>query len=289
MRRPDHPDILWATVRIEQHQSLEAWCILDHELRLGGDGEADAPERRRVDPDGAEAAAGLETQGLEHGAAGEHAVEGVLRDGDAVEGEPRQPRETWRGGGGDGGEVTAADVGRAERRREAERGRRQRARRPGVRVDADAVVAAVSGVGEVEVLEVVERGGAEPAVEPGVDAAEADAAEGEAAGRAAVRLEDPGDDGDALALLPGEAAVGVEVEWRRAPEVAPPRGEHGGPRGVLGGEEGDDAAEDLVGEDADQVDAPRISIASLRSFLAIRFVVSPFLGDWSGHLFHGRR
>lgn len=47
--------------------------------------------------------------------------------------------------------------------------------------------------------------------------------------------------------------IGLEVERRRAPERPPPAREDLGAGAVLGGEERDDAAEDLVGEAADQI------------------------------------
>ena len=75
---------------------------------------------------------------------------------------------------------------------------------------------------ELELLEAAEGGGPEPAVEFGVAvAAEADGFEGEAADGAAVRGEDLGDGGDAVALLPGE------VERGGPPGVAPLGGENG--------------------------------------------------------------
>lgn len=45
----------------------------------------------------------------------------------------------------------------------------------------------------------------------------------------------------------------LKVERSRAPEWAPPLGEDLGAAAVLGWEEGDDAAKNLVGKTADQV------------------------------------
>jgi len=67
-----------------------------------------------------------------------------------------------------------------------------------------------------------------------------------------VRGEDAGD-GGLVGVL--RAAAGREVERRRAPERAPPGGERLRARAILGGEERDDVAEDLVGEKADQIGA----------------------------------
>ena len=67
-----------------------------------------------------------------------------------------------------------------------------------------------------------------------------------------MRGEDAGD-GGLVGVL--RAAAGREVERRRAPERAPPGGERLSARAVLGGEERDDVAEDLVGEKADQIGA----------------------------------
>lgn len=68
---------------------------------------------------------------------------------------------------------------------------------------------------------------------------EADAGVVEAAGRARVLGEDLGDDGEAY-------FGGVEVERRQAPEGAPSAGDGLRPDTVLGGEEGDDGAEDRI-------------------------------------------
>ena len=74
--------------------------------------------------------------------------------------------------------------------------------------------------------------------EPGVEAGEREVGDGEAAGGAPVR-----------------GVLVCEVEQRREPERAPPGGERLRARAILGGEERDDVAEDLVGEKADQIGA----------------------------------
>jgi len=74
--------------------------------------------------------------------------------------------------------------------------------------------------------------------EPGVEAGEHEVGDGEAAGGAPVR-----------------GVLVCEVEQRREPERAPPGGERLRARAILGGEERDDVAEDLVGEKADQIGA----------------------------------
>ena len=108
-------------------------------------------------------------------------AEGRLRDADIIELEPLQHRE----GGINLGQIAAADAGGAQPGSEAERGWRQgqRAQRQQARQIAVAV--------ELELLEAIEDGGPEPAVEFGVAvAAEADGFEGEAADGAAVRGDD---------------------------------------------------------------------------------------------------
>jgi hypothetical protein len=57
--------------------------------------------------------------------------------------------------------------------------------------------------------------------------------------------------------------IEVEVERRRAPEVAPPLGEDLGATALLDGEEGDYLSEDLVGEAADAVNEIFIWSASV--------------------------
>lgn len=108
-------------------------------------------------------------------------MEGRLRDSDTTELELLQPREMKCGGNFNLVEITAAESGDAQRGREAEHGRRQRPPR---------IVAQV----EIELLEAIEGGGPEPAVELGAEVtAEADAVavtEGEAASGAGVHGED---------------------------------------------------------------------------------------------------
>jgi hypothetical protein len=76
--------------------------------------------------------------------------------------------------------------------------------------------------------------------------------------------DDAGDDGlgDALTAI-------VEVEGRGAPEGAPPGGEDLGAGAFPDGEERDDAAQDLVGEKADQIGASRFSSAPRRRLFAV--------------------
>ena len=68
-----------------------------------------------------------------------------------------------------------------------------------------------------------------------------------------MRGEDLGDCGGALAMLDAQPVVDVEVEWDETLEGAPPPGEGGCSHSALGGEEGDDDAQHLVGEVADAV------------------------------------
>lgn len=100
---------------------------------------------------------------------------------------------------------------------------------------------------EVELLEAVEGAGAEPAVQGHCGAvAELLVARGggEAAGGARVRGEDAGHlaEGDGMGWDGMEAEV--QVEGSGAPHVAPPGGEDLRASAVLGGEAGDDVAED---------------------------------------------
>ncbi|GJM84950.1 hypothetical protein PR202_ga00666 [Eleusine coracana subsp. coracana] len=83
------------------------------------------------------------------------------------------------------------------------------------------------------------------------------AGEVDAAERARVRGEGVGHRVDAAGHDLGDGEdVGVdEGERHRAPHAAPALGEHGGARAILGGEAGDDVAEDLYGEAADAVDS----------------------------------
>lgn len=68
----------------------------------------------------------------------------------------------------------------------------------------------------------------------------------------------------------GGEVVAVEDERGGAPDAVPPGGEDLGARGFLGGEERDYLAEEIVGEDADAVDA---------AFFATSIRLRPFL-DW---------
>lgn len=80
-------------------------------------------------------------------------MERVLRDADAAQGKLLEARKFQ--GRGQLGEFTAPEFGRAERRRKAERGRRQQV----------ACVPVHFGVGDFEILQAGERSGAEPAID----------------------------------------------------------------------------------------------------------------------------
>jgi hypothetical protein len=94
--------------------------------------------------------------------------------------------------------------------------------------------------------------------------------------------EDFGDDGDTVTLLPADAMVDNKVERGAAPEVAPPRGEKDCLHGTLDGEEGDNDAEDLIGEAANEIKTrivatARVNLACQRT-LQFRLVPPPLLG-----------
>ena len=82
---------------------------------------------------------------------------------------------------------------------------------------------------------------------------EADVVEAEAAGGARVVGEDPGDDGEALVGVGAEGKGTINVERRGAPEGTPSARDGRRARAVFGGEEGDDGAEDVIGEFADEI------------------------------------
>ena len=137
-------------------------------------------------------------------------MEGRIRDsGTTTELELLQPRETKCGGSFNLVEITAAQSRDAQRGREAEHGGRQRPPRLAAQV-------------EIELLEAIEGGGAEPAVELSAEAAvEADAVavtQGEAASGAGVHGEDLGEgDVDVLAH-PAVNRFVVDVAEERAGE-----------------------------------------------------------------------
>jgi len=87
--------------------------------------------------------------------------------------------------------------------------------------------------------------------EPGVEAGEREVGDGEAAGGAPVRGEDAGDGVSSASSAPPQVArlSGAERQSRRH------WAESACVRAILGGEERDDVAEDLVGEKADQIGA----------------------------------
>ena len=116
-------------------------------------------------------------------------------------------------------------------------------------------------VDEDELLDALGGEQTEPALELGLvrvhaGGDEVDAAEGPRVRGEGVRH--GGGDGRRVGGRRGPVVQEVRVgddERRGEPEPAPARGEHGGARGVLEGEAGDDVAEERVGEAADAVDA----------------------------------
>ena len=76
----------------------------------------------------------------------------------------------------------------------------------------------------------------------------------------------------------GGEATAVEVERGGEPEVAPPGREDLGAGAVLDGEEGDDLAEEFVGEGADPVDSCR---PGRRFNLSLGAQSLPLLGWWT--------
>jgi hypothetical protein len=217
-RRRDDPDSSRATLCSKWNQSLKARCILNDKLLKHKicfrnpirNRDTNTPKSRRDDPDTAEPVELLKLKALEHSTASQQMVDGCLRDGNIPELEVLQPREKKRTCSINLGEITAADAGEAQGRREAERRRGQRARWH-------------DGPIELKLLEAIKRGGSEPAVELGVQVmAEADVVKREAASWAKVCGKDVGDDGDELAFLYGKVEVYGEVERGGAPKVAPP-------------------------------------------------------------------
>lgn len=235
----------------------------------------DASQTRRHDPDSREAIVEDKQQALQGMAAGKQAVQRGLRDRDMTKAQPLENREEAERAGAGGvvvvsvGEAEAAEAGDAKSGREAARRRRQRERRPSPTGQAM----------EPKILEAVEAGGAEPSVEGGGGGpvtseveVEGDHVDEESAAGARVRGEDARDVGVGVADAEGAAAVGLELQVERSgePYVAPPRGEGLRAAAVLGREEGDDVAEDAVGEAADAIGA-------------LFLQPSPLLGLVSGH------
>ena len=111
---------------------------------------------------------------------------------------------------------------------------------------------------DIELLEVVECSGLEPAVNH-IELAvyiiviEVDARKVEAAGGSRVLREDLGDDAETLANIVAERVASLKVERRGLPEVAPPVGEDLCTGAAPCGEEGDDDVEEDVGEAADKI------------------------------------
>lgn len=97
--------------------------------------------------------------------------------------------------------------------------------------------------------------------------------EAQAASRALVGRKDDADEGFPSFPIVGEVSE-IQVKRSGAPEMVPPWREGLGTGAVLGGEEGDDLAEDGVGEVADGVFGRRVRLLQLPS---------------SGHRTAGRR
>ena len=170
-------------------------------------------------------------------------MQGALGHADIFKCEVREPREVKRLNHGTQ-EVELAQGSHTEGGREAKGRRRRLSARPVNPAQTD-----------VKLLEAVERRGAQPGVHSGRAVVEEVRRDAEAEAGAGVVGEDAGDGlGAGLVAGVGELAA-VEVERVVAPDVAPPGGEGLDAGGVPGGEEGDDFAEDGVGEAADVVDA----------------------------------
>ena len=170
--------------------------------------------------------------------------------------QPGEGGTTREGGGVDEppcAEVQAPEGGAAE-----ESGGEAQALEGQGAVDEDELLDALGG----EELEPASEHGAVP-----VDGFHEPAGEADEGERPGVRAEGGGDGaahgardgvgarGPALGAAAGEEVGVDEDERRRAPERAPPGGERLRARAILGGEERDDVAEDLVGEKADQIGA----------------------------------
>lgn len=112
-------------------------------------------------------------------------------------------------------------------------------------------------VGEGELVHALGGERADPAREdvPLVTREVAGQVDGEEGARVAVDgVRDGGCDGAHASEIAAEEEVGVvEDERGGREEAAPLGGEQGGARSVLGGEEGDDGGEDVVGQAADEV------------------------------------
>jgi hypothetical protein len=131
-------------------------------------------------------------------------------------------------------------------------------------------------VAELELVEAIKGGGAEPGVDGSGSGAEVARGDAEAATGTRVGGEEARDEGsEGAVVIFGQVvveaveAVTVEVEGGGAPEVAPPRRKDLCADAVLGGEEGDDVGEDGVREVADAVMYPLHS--SLNSIELHRF------------------
>jgi hypothetical protein len=112
-----------------------------------------------------------------------------------------------------------------------------------------------TAVVELKLLESVEGGGLEPAVQAcdaEVPVEEVVLRDGEAAAGALMRGENARDYafGD---VVGAEGVIGIDVERSGAPDVAPAGGEHLRAGAVVGREKGDDVAKNAVREAADAV------------------------------------
>jgi hypothetical protein len=125
-----------------------------------------------------------------------------------------------------------------------------------------------------KLLEVGEGSGVEPTLQLGVEVAESE--EKESAGGTRVLSDYLGDSGGKDEVGEDEAlGADREVERRRAPEVAPSAGEGLRAAAVLGGEDGDDGAEDIIGKAADE-------IAGYMGFRRSRRSLFSIAGGWRG-------
>ena len=149
----------------------------------------------------------------------------------------------------------------------------------------------------MKLLEFGERSGVEPALHLGIQVAGAATAEGESLDGAMMlgdylggggKGDERGGDGNAE-----ELDADVEVERRGAPQGTPSAGEGLRAAAVLGGEEGDDGAEDGVGELADEIGVGLVAVATPCPLPGVSMGISLVGPGRRRHLdlslFHGRR